>query len=198
MRLQVHPPLVYRLAVLAALFSLLGRDGSAQAAPIRYEFTGVGSGQLGATPFTDARFVFSLEADTANVQFVPPDLHTVDAPTAFSIGGVGSGTFITPTRVCSHLTNRAVCFSRAGTSGSDLVDLFGEPELAGYDLKRPIALVREEDPVAVSQFEGVVTTLGTLSFSSIDFVTFRAVPEPSAAGMALVAVAAATLRRRRR
>ena len=167
---------------------------------MRYEFTGVGTGTLGTTPFTNAPFVINLMGDTANIIRVGSDVHSLDGTSTFFIDGLGLGDFTQPTRVFSNVGVSAIGFSR-GTTGTesptDLIDLH-DPAFAGYDLRRPFPLFREEDPTAVGQFRNVSTSRGLLTFSSIDYVTFQAFPEPASAAILAAVGTAAALRRRRR
>jgi hypothetical protein len=165
---------------------------------MRYEFAGVGTGTLGGTSFQDAPFLLTLRGDTSHVIFLRDrGLYYLDGPSSFSIEGAGAGNFSAPTRAIAHPGNSAAGLSRGGPDGLDLVDLF-EPDFAAYDLKTPFPLVREDEPTAVEQFANVATTAGLLTFSSIDYVTFRAVPEPSSVLTLAGLSAVVSLRRRRR
>jgi hypothetical protein len=186
----------FRCAILAVTCALCLSARTAQADPIRFEFTGVGTGSLAGKTFTNAPFFINLYGDTANITRPSSDVYSLEGSSNFNIEGIGSGDFTQSTRVFSNVGNRTVGFSRGSSSGSsDLVNLT-DPAFAGYDLTRPLALVREEDPTAVSQFNNISTSLGLLTFTAIDVVTFRAVPEPSA-GLAALGLAIVTLRRRR-
>ena len=196
MRSLLHASPSARRVLMAAVVVTWWCGRPAHGEPIRFEFKGVGSGSLAAKSFENAPFAIQLSGDTANVAR-NVDVYTLAGPSSFYIGGVGSGDFAITTRVFSNNGIPAVGFSRGGASGSDLVDLF-EVSLAGYDLKKPFGLVREEDPQAVSQFRDVDTTAGLLTFSSMEYVTFQAFPEPSSAALLIGLAGAATLRRSRR
>jgi len=58
------------LASAALALTLVGFVTPADAAPITYEFSGIGTGSIGGTAFTDAFVVFTGTADTANVDVV--------------------------------------------------------------------------------------------------------------------------------
>lgn len=85
-------------ASTALALALVGFVAPADAAPITYEISGIGSGSIGGTAFTDALVVFTGTADTADVELVfggliyvtPLDTLTVN------IAGVGTATLTEP------------------------------------------------------------------------------------------------------
>jgi hypothetical protein len=180
----------------------------AGADPIEFRFSGVGTGVAGDRPFANAPFTITAVGDTDNIVDVPAigfggTVYSVPAPASIDITGIGSGRITTNTRVFQN--------DRGGATGStptlglsrlphdlgqDLLDL-ADPSVSAYRLRTSIGPILEPDPQAFSQFTGVGSDLGTLSFSDVDFFTFEAVvPEP--AGPLVLAAAAWALRRRRR
>ena len=92
---------LFASAVLA--LSLTVFTPQANAAPITFEFKGTGSGQIGATPFTDALVVFTGTGDTEQIDKLyfglffatPLDSLTVN------IQGIGTATLTEPAGVFS-------------------------------------------------------------------------------------------------
>lgn len=114
--------------------ALILASTAATAAPIAYTHSGTGSGSIAGLTFTDAAFTITSLADTSlvkpceitdNCVFVNNNSSVID------IAGVGSFTFLTPTRTFS--ANNVVGFGVADT-GRDLFNGPRSQELAGYDL----------------------------------------------------------------
>jgi len=87
-------------------FALVGFAAQADAAPITYEFTGIASGKIGATTFTNALVVYTGAADTNNIiSFeVAPGFFFYAIPLnalAVNIAGIGTATVTDATEVIS-------------------------------------------------------------------------------------------------
>jgi len=130
------------LASALLVLTLVGFVAPAGAAPITYEFTGTGTGQIGGTPFTDALVVFTGTADTSNrekvffIWAIPLDTLTV------SIAGVGTATLTEP----------------AGVFGIPIVvpdDMDDEDEFPDFPF---VLLGRLDDPPALDGFTGIAAT----------------------------------------
>ncbi len=193
--------------ILAATAIVLGIPSPGSAIPIEYTFSGSGSGTVGATPFSAVNFEIIALADTTNVVSIFTGIFMVQAASAsVQLQGIGTATVTEGTGVFSNTGNcsngpSCVGFSRftGSTTTSDLLDL-SNAAFAGYNLQSSFAPVFDPTPFAVNQFANLSTSLGSLSFSSAQDVTFEAstelapVPEPStlllfgtmAAGLGLV------------
>jgi len=202
LRIRPFSPPVAFVALLLTGFAA----SPAAAERIQYIFTGVGSGTVGERLFTNAPFTIVATADTKDVQRVPElggDLiYSVAAPAMIQIEGIGGGAINVPTRVFSSdpVPGGVSPFPMLGLSrlphydGINLLDV-DDPSLAGYALRTATGPVFEDNPGAVDQFQNVPSALGRISFRDMDFVIFRAVPEPS--GLLLLPLTAFVLRRRR-
>lgn len=175
---------------------LLLVSSQAFAALINYEINGVGSGSLNGVAFNEQSFTFSLQGDTAN--FTSPGFYESIDPlnsASVSVNGVGSTTFLIPTRL--GIAGNAVFFSREGGGGLDLFD---------FIIDNPVDLTTSFGPVAgynvfaLNQFVDVQTSLGLLTFSAADSVTFSAavVPEPETYALMLGGLGMTALVARRR
>jgi len=169
----------------------------AQATPITFSFTGVGSGNLDTTVFTDAAFEVLISADTDDVSY---DIYGPDTPAiedlsgTIDISGVGIGTFVNPLYVFDNQKNSAVGFGNL--TEYDLIDLFViGVGLDTYDLTTPFGPITDLDPF-FWQFVDVNLSIGVLTFTSMSYATFTAIPEPTT--VLLVGLGGLALLRRKR
>ena len=175
----------------------------AEAAPITFTFAGTGSGDVDGTPFSQAAFVITANANTANI-VQGGGLFNLDSNSAtIRITGIGTGTFLIATRVFDSQGLSVLGFSRA-PSGIDLMD-FDHPAFATYDLTTSLGPLLVGIPFALDEFDAVSTTLGDVTFDAAEGVTFTAtaqaigaVPEPSTLVLLGAGLAALGLLRRRK
>jgi len=168
----------------------------AQATPITFSFTGVGSGNLDTTVFTDAAFEVLISADTDDVSYdiYGPDIPIIeDLSGTIDISGIGIGTFVNPLYVFDNQTTATVGFGNS--IQYDLVDLcVVGVGLDTYDLTTPFGPITDLDPF-FGQFNNVKLSIGSLTFTSMSYGTFTAIPEPGT--VLLVAVGGLVIRRRK-
>ena len=91
------------MRLLCAVALILSMAVGAQAAPITYEFSGIGTGSIGGTSFTDALVVFTGTADTETVisdTFEGATFHAVALGSlTVNIAGLPTATITDPTEV---------------------------------------------------------------------------------------------------
>jgi hypothetical protein len=180
------------LLIIAVICIVAGNP--AQATPITFSFTGVGSGNLETTVFTDAAFEVLISADTDDMYISPQGNPCIDAPSGtIDISGVGIGTFVEPLYVFDNQTTNAVGFGNR--TEYDLIDLcvIGVG-LDTYDLTTPFGPITDLDPF-FGQFVNVELSIGALTFTSMSSATFTAIPEPGT--VLLVAIGGLVIRRRK-
>ena len=173
------------LALVAVLLSPM----AAHADLINYQITGTGTGSLGVDNFSDASFSIDLIGESS--LFDGLDINPLESASV-TIEGLGTTVFQISTRL--GINGTTIFFSRS--SGLDLFDFsVGIP----LDLTSPFGLIAAiGDVFALSQFQGVSTSLGQLSFDAATEVSFQgalavAVPEPGTLallGLGLVGMAA--------
>jgi hypothetical protein len=195
------------LIIVTAIMVLLSFASPSTATPITYQQTGIASGMIGATPFTNAFLTVTLTADTSTVSnvmlFPGPDwLVNVGTTTTVNIQGIGTATITQPTAIYSSVVPfaDATMFGLPvlpyvligtldhppATNSQTSLGGLGSTDLLGYELQTSIGPITGSpggvfyDPCCF-----VTTTLGNLSFLSnlvgTDQGTFTAttVPEPS-------------------
>jgi hypothetical protein len=168
------------LYVVVALGSFLGSGQEAKADLLAYSLSGTGSGSLGPTMFANASFTITSVADSS-LLFHPAAgvLAVPDASALVFVSGVGTATFLIPTRTVVNQNLRS-----GGVSAPDqnLAILFANnPAFATYDLTTPIG------PIAGTATFNLglpfMTTAGDFSLTDVATLTFQAalqpVPEPS-------------------
>jgi hypothetical protein len=174
-----------------------------KADPIIYTFSGIGAGSVGSSSFNNAHFSISVYSDTADVTIVGftggQNIYSAAASSAaFTIAGIGSGTFTEGTRVFESPGIQALGFSLSyALGGFDLWD-FSSAAFGSYDLSGPFGPVNASPALYGASLTGQPTTLGNLTFNPTPNITFSAVmvPEPSAVSLCGVALFAIRLLRR--
>jgi hypothetical protein len=179
------------VAVLATVFAF---DTTANAEPILYRYTGIGSGSLGSSSFESASFTIRASADTDNIAtWVDADLQNTHLSTSIEIDGLGTVDITTP----SHTWIDQACCGGIGEDLSSNWITIDESGLFGYGLDTDLGPIVDTSPLDVVQFSGVSTSGGSLTFDSISSVTFVAtVPEPGLSVLLAIAVAPLLARRR--
>jgi hypothetical protein len=145
---------------------------------------GAGSGVLNGVAFAATPFTISCAWDIGAVQSVGPGVFSVDHTSAsIDITGVGSFTFLTPTRSFNNQNVPVVGFSRG--SGADLFNGPFDPALAGWDLTSPIGpLAGTASIIQWMGFGDIVTSGGVLILDTAFGVpcTYTAAFNPTSIG----------------
>jgi hypothetical protein len=185
------------LSILLFL-SLVVEPSVARAQSITSVFQGTGSGTIGAVAFTDADFVITTNADTANVQSFADGWFLVDDFASIAINGVGSAAFSVSMIVFVHNANSIVGFNQ--DSVFDILDLLCDIDCSTWDMTTSFGPVFDSSPSAINNFVDVGTTLGLLTMNSAASVTYQAtvVPEPRMASQLCVGLIGLTIAQRRR
>jgi hypothetical protein len=189
---------------LAVTLFLL-QPSSAIADPITFTHQGVGSGVVGATPFSNASFTITATGDTSTRSLFGNAFFIDHTSATISISGVGTYNFNSGTRTFVNFYVGVVGFSRAGFDG---VDLFTGPPNAvfsSWDMLSSIGPISGTASLAWwgAPLSPVMTNSGQLSFSdSSGSATFTAtvgnVPEPASLTLLGLGFGAAALGRRLR
>lgn len=180
---------VSRFCCLAALTAL-----SSFAGPLFITYSSVGTGTIGATPFTNAAFTITEALDTANIQSFTGGFFIDDTSASIAIAGIGTFSFTTATRTFVNNTNDVVGFSRAGVSGADLVYSSGDPEYTTWDMTTSLGPYTGPGSLLQWASSPVLTSGGTLVFNNaFPTVTFQAVAAPEPASAVLISLGLAGL-----
>jgi hypothetical protein len=177
------------LAGVAALGIAAIAATPAAAVPMQYTITGQATGQLGASSFKDAAFTIDLIGDSDNI--VTKGFSTIDPldSASMTIAGLGTAEIQIATRLGANKT--VVFFSRTGKSSADLFDMILASQV---DISAAFAPVSATNVFALNQFNNVQTSLGSLSVSAADKVTFEAAGwDPDSGDQAAVPVPASVL-----
>jgi len=150
--------------------------------------TGLGSGSIGTTTFTDAAFTITDIGDTGNRQSFTGGFFIDDTSASINIAGLGTFNFTTGTRTFVNNGSEEVGFSRATTTGFDLFDGPANGAFAAWDMLSsigPISGTALLQQWTGASFPDVDTNGGVLVFDTMTSdTTFtatvnNAVPEPS-------------------
>ena len=153
---------------IAAAFALaapmLTMGSAAIAAPMLYSFSGIVSGTLGGTPFSNARLTASGVGDTSAIQEVEPGVYCNDlASLSITIEGLGRFTVSGPANVASATTDQLLGLGTGAcastTHGWFIID---SPAAASYHLDTPIGPVTGTE----DNYSDIETSGGTLALDS--------------------------------
>lgn len=182
-----------RGAFVAALFAICA---GANASPITFTYSGVGTGTLGGTPFTNAPFAFTFNTDTT-LATVP--ILSVVYPAQTGIGLTVGATSTTFTPSTNPFFGFGSVTGLSDANGAFLV--FGVPNLGAFDFASDFASVNATTDLV--DITNRPTGAGNLTITGITRPQFTAVVAvvPDAGTFALVglgfAVCAAKRRRAR-
>lgn len=175
--------MISKIAASIALAVAGGLSASVSAIPIQFIYTGTGSGSIGATTFTGTAFTISESSDTSNLVSCGAGCNFInDNSATITLAGIGTFSFSTGLRTFD--SNGFVGLSRAGSSGSDLIDTFNVG--AAYNMASSIGPIAGTPQLLQWGSSPVVTSGGTLNFANATTQgTFQAitraanVPEPA-------------------
>jgi hypothetical protein len=182
------------LVTTAAVSLLIALADEAPAAQIAYITTGVGSGTLGATPFTNQPFAVTAIAETSQVQDNPFSFGVNNISTTVQLGA----TSLTASPGSSYAAKNAdPQFAAYFWSNLLVGDEIDTAEITlvnsgffGFDLKTALGPVFPTDQGSFV----LITNQGTLTFQSRSQVQFNAtiVPEPSTLALAALVLGTPT------
>jgi PEP-CTERM motif len=190
---------VRRLTLLLGLFVA----ALAQAAPITFIHTGLGSGTLAGNPFAGAAFTITSTGDTDDRVAFASGFFIDHLTSTIDIAGIGVLTFITGTRTFVNNSGDIVGFSRAGLGG---VDLYNGPQNVVFDTWDMLTSIGPiAGAIGLLQWGNspVNTSGGVLFFESgpssgfFQAIVGNQVPEPGTLALAGIAILALSLARRR-
>lgn len=182
----------------------------AQAVPITFIYTGQGQGSLGGTAFGTTGFTITATGDTDD-RLQDAEVYTIVHLTAsITIDGLGSFTFLSPTRSFVNRLGGAVGFSYGSGpdlySGHDLFNMFA-PAFAGWDMLTGLELTVASGYLLQWDAFPIETSGGVLQFmNGLSPATFKAVvgtgetpvPEPLILTLVGLGLAGVGMARRRR
>ncbi len=157
---------------------------SSFAGPITFTDLTTASGTIGSTPFTDAAITITGIGDTSNLQSFSGGFFINDNSASIMITGVGTFDFITATRFFVNNTGEIVGFSRAGSTGLDLIDGPSNSAFSSWGMLTSIGPFTGPGTILQWQASPVITSGGTLVLdNATPNVTFSAqvgatTPEP--------------------
>jgi hypothetical protein len=141
---------------------LLSVSGFANAGLIEYIYTGTGTGTIDGQAFDDSFFTITEYSNTDDIQSCGGLCVFIDSViSTISIENVGVFEFITGTR--TFLNNEILGFSRAGSLGSDLFNIFN---VGSFDLVSNFGPIVGDPELIQWDNSPVMTSGGVLSFAS--------------------------------
>jgi hypothetical protein len=178
-----------KILITIALMSFMGLMSHAD--PATYTFSGTGSGDVGGVLFNNEAFSIAVSADTASIVNPGAGVYFVnDIASTIAIDGFGLATFTGPDGNSVFVNNNVVTAGFALGSppspgpGTDLLDI-DNAAFGIYDLATSYGPVFDATPFGVINFVDQATTIGDVTFTAYQDVTFTAtvIPEPASAGL---------------
>jgi hypothetical protein len=162
---------VRRVRAISACALLLAST-FALAAPITYTFTGTGTGTVGATPFTNAAYTITLNADTTNITSFGVTFQNVASSATMTIAGIGTATITPSVGVFDNQGNSTIGFQNFSTfldqeDGTNAA-------FATYALSTNIGPISGLVATALGQFVNLPSSLGPITLSASNPFTFQA------------------------
>jgi hypothetical protein len=172
--------------MLKPILVVLSLTVSLCAAPIQNTFTGVGTGSIGQTAFTDTAFTIVATAQTGDIQNFGHVFAVNHLTASINIVGLGTFDFLIPTRTFVNNNSQAVGFSHAQPI---MLDLYNFNNVAGADIWDMQTSISHSGLSSVLQWDDspVNTSGGVLIFSSnspggsFTSTVGGEIPEPSSA-----------------
>ena len=188
-----------RLKLIAAVLAL-SFAGIASADPIRFVYTGTGSGSLNGSNFSDAAITITALGDTSARQSFSGGFFIDHTSAMIEIAGVGTVAFVTGTRTFMNNAVDALGFSRAGSGGNDLYNganaVVDWDMLSNYSLSGVFGLLQWA-LTNVDTSGGVLLFASSQTQGSFTATLERDVPEPATFGLLLGGLFALSRMRRR-
>ncbi|MEZ6014193.1 MAG: hypothetical protein R3F49_03700 [Planctomycetota bacterium] len=152
-----------KLSVLGLALAALATSSAAQTLDMIH--TGIGSGDIAGVAFSAAPFTITCSGDISNVQFATAGVYFLDhATAAIEVTGVGTFTFVTPTRTFVNQAGPGlVGFSRASAAGYDLFNGPSNSALAGWQLATPVGPLAGTATLLQWDMNDVLTSGGILN-----------------------------------
>jgi hypothetical protein len=175
-----------RPALRAAVVAWVGFAslGSAQAVPVSYVVSGIGTGSLDTSVFAATPFTLTSTADTDDIYSPRSMVYRVpNASLVVWIDGLGTATFTIPTITVSNWNYGGSAGLGAPVQDQGIV-FVNDGRFASWRLQPSIGPFGGSS-LSINSGARFATTGGELSFTAIDAATFGAtvVPEPASAAL---------------
>jgi hypothetical protein len=166
----------------ALIAGLLFYAVAASASLLTVTYSGLGTGSIGSTTFSNALFTITETLDTSNRQALGSNIgwYIDDSSAIVNIEGVGTFSMTTPTRSFVYNPGSSAGYSRASVNGSDLIEI-SDPAFQTWDMTTSLSPIFANGSVLNWSALPVNTSGGALAFEDArETINFRAVvtPEP--------------------
>jgi hypothetical protein len=193
-----HLPLFLKtlLLIVSLLISLGMTSGTAQALTVTV--TGIGSGSLGGTSFTNAAFTILAEADQSDVSVIGDGYRVDNSTTSIDIAGLGVAT-LGDSLAEEDVTNPSGPdnFAIADFTVGNAILVSTNPSFASYDFSSSLGPVTGSTSLSPAAIFG--TNLGGLTLTSSGNTTVTVdAPEPAFLFLAALPCSLALIRFRSR
>lgn len=193
-----------RVRIIAAILAL-SFAGIASATPIKFTYTGTGSGALAGTAFSDAAFTITSLGDTDDRQSFSGGFSIDHISATIDISGVGTFAFITATRTFINNSIGVLGLSRASPGIGDLYDGPYNGALLGtsWDMLSDLGPVAgpfnliQWSTYAVDTSGGVLALADLLGPGTFTATLMTDVPEPTTLWLMLAGMCGIALMMRR-